>query len=286
MRRGRVDKGLFSVLSGVAWLLGSGCAPSLESMTPARTTPAGHLQIATSLSATTTSGDIRDAVDAIGDMNTSGGLTMAEIEEATEAAGAALVQPPSIGYQISLTYGLSRRFEVGARTSLNALRGFGRWQFLRVRPGIYGALGLGVSTYFFGPPVQAFVDEIEPTGYSRWDLDVPLSFGYSGRSFHLWGGPKLVVSSYDASVDLCIRKRSGNCVQEASIAVNGSATYLAGQAGIALGYSRFWVALELTVARVDTSANLVIARGAREEHDKFDKGGLAIAPALGLIAWF
>lgn len=253
-------------------------------MMPARTTPEGHLQITSSVEVTDTSGAIRESIDALEDLE-GGRMTREQISIAAEAASVALVQPPSIGYQLSASYGLTRRVELGVRTSMSAVRGWTRYQFLRASPGLYGAVGLGVSGYIYGFPIQQFTDQVRVTDYDRWDIDVPLSFGYSGRAFHIWAGPKLVLSDIGGSVTVCVDQDAGRCSSEANVSLDALARYVAGQLGIAVGWSQFFIAAELTVARVDTESTVSVTHGGVTESESFDADGVAITPAVGFILW-
>jgi hypothetical protein len=279
-----------SARAALAGLIGvialtSACAPSLSTMAPARVVPARHLQVTTSADITDTSGPIRDAFDGIEDI---GGdrMTQAEVERAADAATSALIQPPAVGYQLSLSYGLFERVEIGMRTSMNTVRGFGRVQLFKFAPGFYGVLGLGVSGYLYGFPIQNFTDRAEVQSFSRWDVDVPLHVGFSNRYVHLWGGPKMILSTYDATVAACVDRTSGRCAQSATVTLDGTAAYLGGQLGIAVGYRQFWVAAELTVARVGAEADLAIDNGRTETTRTFDREGLVLSPSVGVIAWF
>ena len=265
-----------------------GCTPTLSTLAPARTVPQGHVQLTTGVDIVTTSGELADAIAAGADMDNDGPLSAEDVRRGATAASAALVQPSSVGYQVSAAYGISRQLEVGVRSSMNTLRGHGRFQFLRVAPGIYGSVGVGVSTYLYGLPLQTLTDgEIESRSFSRLELDVPLSFGYSNRWLHLWAGPKLIVARYDAEFAACVAESdTGNCRREATGTLDGTVTYFAGQAGIALGWRQVWLAAELTIAHVDASADLHIVSGTRSESLQFDKTGLAVAPTIGLITWF
>jgi hypothetical protein len=257
-------------------------------MAPARTVPAGHLQLTTGVDIVTTSGELADAIEeGVQMMDNDGPLSKEEVRRAAIAGSAALVQPDSVGYQVSAAFGVSRHFEIGVRSSLNAVRGHVRWQFLRVAPGFYGSLGIGASAYLYGLPLQTLTDgEIENRSFGRRELDVPLTLGWSGRVAHFWFGPKLIVADYDAQFSACIAEGSRGCATEATATLDGTAIYYAAQAGIAVGYRQIWLAAELTVAHVDASADLNVRSGSRSENLPFEKSALALAPTIGLIAWF
>ena len=275
----RLRLGLSLCLAGAA-----ACAPSLATMAPARTVPAGHLQITSSADVTATSGPLRDAIDEL--ENVEGGrMSRADLELAAGAASVALVQPPSIGYQISVAYGLTREVEVGVRTSMSAVRGWTRYQFLRTSPGIYGAVGVGVAGYLYGFPIHQFHDGVRITDYGRFDVDVPLSFGFSSRAFHVWAGPKLMLSDVSGSVEVCVDQDAGRCSSEADVSLDALARYVAGQVGIAFGWSQFFVAAELTVARVETDATVSVSHAGVTDEQDLEADGVAISPSVGFILW-
>jgi hypothetical protein len=261
------------------------CSPSLGTLQPARTTPAGHLQMTTSFDVVDTSGEIRETLEAAKTMDIGSTLNAGEIERIADAAAIGLVQPPSIGYQISAAYGLNERFELGLRTSVSALRGHLRFQWLRVAPGVYGSLAAGVSGYLFGFPLQTVGDDVSLAGFMRWDFDFPLHIGYSNRWLHVWGGPKLVLSTYETDVSVCIDRTSGNCRRSAAAHASGTAAYITGQLGLALGYRRFWIAGEITVGRIGTSGGATITNGRRTDEGTFAHEGLVVAPSVGFIVW-
>ncbi len=254
-------------------------------MQPARTTPAGHVQITTSFDVVDTGGEIEETLDAAREMDLGPTLGANDLAQIADAATIALVQPPSIGYQIGASYGLTKRFELGVRTSVSAVRGHLRFQFLRVAPGVYGSIAAGVSGYLFGFPLQTVSDDIAVHGFTRWDFDFPLHLGYSGRYFHIWGGPKLVLSTYDADVSVCVDSRGGSCRSEAAIHAGGTAAYVTGQLGMAIGYERFWIAGEITVGRVGASGDATITNGRHTDEGSFAHEGLVVAPSVGLIVW-
>lgn len=271
----------------VALALAAGCSPTLSSLEPARTIPAGHVQVSSGLDVSLPSGDLRDALEAARGMGLGGGALSAQDANTLVRAGTAVVvQPPSVGGSVSAAVGVSRRFALSLRASGNAARAAIRWQFLRAAPGFYGALGVGMSTYFYGFPVQQFVPDLELDRFSRIELDVPLSFGWSGKVGHVWFGPKLVFSSYDARITACIDRAAAGCAHEATVGVDGTAFYFAGQFGAAIGWKRFWIAAELTVAYVNVGADVELSTGGRTMQQRVATDGIVLQPAVGFLAWF
>ncbi len=271
-------------LAAIAALAACACSPTLSTMQPARLVPPGHVQLGTSVEVSLPHGEVRDALDRA--RGVSGELTSAEVDVLADAATAALVHSPGLGLQISAAYGVSRRVELDARASMTAVRGGMRFQLVRARPGIYVALGVGVTHQFVGLPIQQFTSAAEVRSFSREELDVPLTAGFSSRAFHLWLGPKLVVARYAASVSACLDRQDGRCAMPATMTLDGTAAYLAGQIGIAIGWKSVWLAAELTVARLGVDATMQIDTATMHQAHTFGGGGLVLAPTVGLFAWF
>ena len=270
----------------VALALGSACSPTLSSLEPARTIPAGHVQVTSGLYVSLPSGDVRDALEGARGMGHGGGaLSPQDATTLVRAGTAVVVQPPSVGGSVSAAVGLSQRFALSLRASGNAARAAVRWQFLRVAPGFYGSLGVGVSTYFYGFPVQQFVSDLTLDDFSRVELDVPLSFGVSGKVGHLWFGPKLVFSRYDAHLTACLSPGDSGCAREATLGVGGTAFYVAGQLGAAIGWKRVWFAAELTVAYVSAGADVELSMGGHSSSHHISSDGVVLQPAVGLLVW-
>ena len=270
----------------VGLALSSACSPTLSSLEPARTIPAGHVQMSSGLDVSIPSGDIREALESAREMGLGGGALSAQDANTLVRAGTAVVvQPPSVGGSVSAAVGLSQRFALSLRASGNAARAAVRWQFLREKPGFYGALGLGVSTYFYGFPVQQFVDDLTLDSFSRVELDIPLSFGWSGRLGHVWFGPKLVFSNYDAQITACLDRADSRCTHEAVVGIGGTAFYFAGQFGAAIGWKNVWIAAELTVAYVSAGADVGLTAGGRDTQHRVSSDGIVLQPAIGLLLW-
>lgn len=264
-----------------------GCSPALNTLQPARTTPAGHLQVTGSADYVHTDGEIREAIGVVENADFGGRMSRAEVAEVVDAATVALIQPPSVGFSLAASYGLNERFEIGLRTSGAAVRGHVRFQWLRIAPGIYGSAGFGVSGYLFGFPLHTVSeDAVKVDGFTRFDFDIPIHLGYSGRYFHLWGGPKLVFSTYDAGLTICTDTRGIGCNRSSAVSLGGTAAYVTGQLGLAVGYRRFWIAAELTVGRVGASGDVGVTTGSRTDDGAYAHEGLVVSPSVGFIGWF
>lgn len=274
----------------MAWLAGVGmaaCTPGLTTMMPARLVPEGHVQVSTSTDLTLPSGRLFNMAKSLRQLPAETyELTLDEAASLAQGVAALLVQPPGLGGQVSVAYGVDRNVEVGAGTTINSVRGWGRWQFLRVRPGFYGAFGLGLSSYFFGFPLGRVTDIASVRGHFRRQVEVPLQFGLSGRSGHLWFGPKWVHADYGIHVAACLNQVNTGCKRRGAMKMRGTTSYLGGQLGAALGYRRWWIMAELTVARLYARAELDVEVDEVRKVARFQENGVNVVPALGLLLWF
>jgi hypothetical protein len=248
--------------------------------------PAGHTQLSTSVRVTPPTGISGETLDSVRALEGVGRRpTPVQLEQIATAATAAVVQPPSADGELALAYGLSERFELDARVGSTSA-GLGlRVQLLRVRPGIYAAVGAMASLSFNEFPVERFTDRARVESFRRQDFAFPLTLGYSRRRIHLWGGPKVVLSRFRSNIAACMNRRDSGCRSEAELRASGFATYVAGQFGLAVGSNRFWVAAELTVARARIRADLDVEMGGSSMQGNFDRRGMVLTPAIGLILW-
>jgi hypothetical protein len=262
-------------------------------MEPARIVPQGHIQVTGVLGGSLPAGDLLATIDDIGDIEVGPDSTLSDDAVRTLARGSAIVfiHPPGVNAHVGIAYGITRNFEIGMRGSPDAVRGWTRWQFLRVKPGIYGALGLGLGTYFEGFPVEDFTDlarsdpEVaEP--YRRYEVDMPLQVGISGRSGHLWLGPKFMFADYDVAASVCGVRAEESCIDWGTMGITGTVEYFGGQIGGAIGYEQIWLAAEITAMDLSVDAMLDIDVADTREVLRYRTEGVAFSPAIGVIGWF
>ena len=270
----------------MAGLGASGCGASLTSMQPARLTPESHLAMTTSLAVNAPVGSAGDTLDALQALDeVVGVLEPREIQLLADAVNAGSLSPPMVDPSVRLAYGVSRYFEVGARVGGSHVGVSARVQVLRIAPGIYASLGFELSSALSTLPINRFNDRVFVERYRRLDVGLPLMLGYSSSRAHLWAGPKLLFSRVRTRGHLCVREND-ECADRVEFRGSGSLRHVAGQLGVALGKRRFWIALELTIARLRGNGTVRGHRGATEESYTYDPDGRVIQPALGLIAWF
>lgn len=273
------------VLAAIVSLLGA-CSTSLTSLQPARTTPVGHVAVTTSAQVTPPvglPGEVRDDLDAL--RGRGGNPSEARMREIAGLAGVALLAPPAGDGQLAVAAGLTKRLELNARARTTSAGAGLRFQWLRRSPGFYGAIGLNVDASFRAFPIERFASRVDLRSFRRVDVSIPLVLGYSRKHVHVWGGPKLVWSRASASFDYCARRVDGECVTDVPIDARGTALFTAGQLGVALGSSRFWVAFELTIARARVRADLDLQMSGEAMEHAVDRRGRVVTPALGLILW-
>lgn len=268
-------------------LLLLGCSSSLSTMQPARTLTAGEVRAVSSVSITPPIGMVEDTWDSLH------ALADGELDQPNQAEGIAelatqaLVQPPSLDGNFALAVGLADRLELNARVgTVSAGAGF-RIQWMRRDAdgdgsGFYGALGANVDIGFNSFPLERFTDRIDVRAFRRVDYSVPLVVGYSSEHVNLWAGPKLVISSFDAKVGICLGSGDA-CGREAQLHAEGRARYYAGHFGVAFGGRRFWLAAELTIARARIEADLDIEMPRRTTETRRAFEGRVVTPALGLM---
>ncbi len=260
----------------------AGCAPTLSTFVPAKTTPKGAVRASAGLGGSIPLGQIGNALDAADTAVSNaeeGQLTDEEKDQLTTDAAAVTLSPPSVAYEVQARYGLSDRFDAGVRFATGALRADGRFMFIAPeRPGQFGAsIGVGASVYTFKIPVPKPFDRVvEADDYRRYELDVPLLFGWSWPFAHVWFGPKALFATYSAGLSIAF-------VDEARVVdVSGTSVYVGGQAGAAIGYKHAWLGFELTVMHLIGNATIETPAGTLEA----DFSGPVVQPTLGLLLQF
>ncbi len=272
-----------SLLSLLAVMLMSACAPA-GLLQPARQVPEGRLQVTTQASVTLPSGLARETVDEAraADENISGTLNRSELTELTNAMSGLLLHPPGGDAQLSLAYGASKRVEIGARVGGMGGGAWARFQFLRMRPGIYGSFGISTHFAFAATPIDRFTEDIEVGHARRQELSFPLTLGYSRRHVHLWVGARVSLARHDAAATACV---SGDCAERADIDLDARTAYFGGELGAAFGTGRFWFSFGLSVGQMRSRAQIDAEMLGRRMEEEINRRGLLLTPSLGLIFW-
>lgn len=276
----------------VVGALSLGCTTSLTTLTPAQTTPGGHVRMSGAVAINAPVGklldDVLEAKDRVSAIEDGEMATPDDVKLISETAVAVVATPPTAMADIAGRVGLTDRFDLGFRYSGGSLRGDVRFQFLGSTEDddtFFGSVGLGAGLFVFGSklPVPAEYEEVlEIENNGQYQLDASVLFGPSGRFGHLWLGPKFVMSSYDTDARITL---SG--VPEQHLSITGTNLYYGGQVGFALGFQFIWVMFELTVVGVSTNTDADAGAAGAFLGDLGGKStGLIIYPAGGLLLQF
>lgn len=262
-----------------------GCAPALSSFTPAHVAPRKHVQAALGMDVSVPTGTISDVVAAGESLSRAARqreLSDAEQEQLFRAGAALALNPPSATPHLGVAYTLLDHFEVAGRYSIGALRIGARYQLLeQERHGVDLSAGVGGARYVYEFPVSDQLPLIELKEFTRWQVDLPLLVGKHGTWYRVWGGPRLLFTFYGTELTFEQPAISGASSEQVVLAsLDGTATYLGGQVGGALGYKHVFFGFELTCAKFWTNANLTLPGNQREvELDSF-----IIYPGFALMA--
>jgi hypothetical protein len=267
-------------------LLVSGCAATLSGFQPAHVPAQGHVAAEVGWDVSAPTGTITRTFDAgktLARAADSRTLTDSERRQLIEAGANLALDPPAFVMHAGVSFVPIRQWELSLRWSSGAWRGGFRHQFLTMeRHGLDLSAGLGISRFSYEFPIHEIIKVVRLDDLTRWSLDVPLLVGKHGSWYRLWGGPRLIFSRYDTAMTLSLPAAGGGAPEVVAASVGGNATFVGGQAGVALGYRYLFVGFELTIVRLISHAHLELA-GQRQDADL---GGLIIYPGIALMGEF
>ena len=258
-----------------------GCAPALSTFQPAHVAPAGHILAEGGLEVAIPTGAILDGLDTAKGLGTRAQngemLTDAQKLQILDAGVNLVVNAPAIGPHLGIAYTLIDRVEANLRFAGQAFRFGGRYQILKRDSGPFDmTVGLGVSRFSYEFPISDQIPVLKLDDFSRWQIDVPLLIGTSHDFVRVWAGPKLLLTWFETQLTLQIPN-------DVSVArFDGHATYLGGQAGLALGYKHAFVAVELTIAESFGSARTTVAGFNPPSHET-KISTLIVYPSIGIM---
>lgn len=260
-----------------------GCAPALSTMRPAHVAPKGHFQAELGMDVSIPTGTIVDVVEAGSALVSAAenrDLSEPERREVFEAGVALAFNPPSVTQHIALAYTPLENWDVALRYSISAFGLMSRYQILHAKKhGVDFSAGLGISRYVYEFPVSSVLGILELEDYTRWQFEVPLQFGKSGSWYRVWGGPRVMFTTFGTSLKLSIPFTDD--VELASF--SGTGVYLGGQIGAALGYKYVFFGVELTMVELLSGGELN-AFGNQLLDTKVNS--FLIYPSFGLMAEF
>jgi len=262
----------------------TGCAPSLATLQPAHVAPRGHLQVAAGLEVAVPTGTLVNAVDAGRDLARAGQSQSLSAEQQGRLFDAGVTfaaSPVAVVPHFAVAFGIAERTEVGLRYTGDAWRLGGRYQLLaHERDPLDMVVGLGLARAATAVPVGDVLPVLSVDDFTRWTGDLSLLVGTSRSWFRVWAGPKLVYTRFDT------RLRADLYMNERELATfEGHGFYYGGQGGVALGYSKLFLGVELTLMELSGTASTsatTLANGARTT----DISGFVVYPAVALMGEF
>ncbi|XXX80163.1 hypothetical protein WMF30_15465 [Sorangium sp. So ce134] len=273
----------FAVLS----LWACGCAPALSTLQPAHVADKGHVQAELGLDVSIPTGAIASVVDAgvvLAHVAESRELTDPERQTLFEAGGALALNPPSVTPHLGIGYTALDRWELNLRTTGSALRLGTRYQLLkRDKHGVDLTAGAGVGLYVMEFPVGSILGIVELEDFTRWQLDLPIQIGRAGTWYRVWGGPRLMFTTFGTSLAVDLPAFTGYPGERELASFSGTGLYVGGQAGVALGYKHVFLGFELTLAEIFSSGELAVLG---ERVVEVDLDSFIIYPSMGLMLEF
>ncbi|HEX2659599.1 MAG TPA: hypothetical protein VHU40_15050 [Polyangia bacterium] len=270
----------------VLWCTLGGCAPSMVSLQPAHVAPKGSLTVAAGLEIGVPTGRIVDVVDtgetlAKSCANGSCQLTDDQKRQIFDAGVNLASNPPSVGQHLAVNYSVADDTELGLRWAGQNWRLGARRQLLHHQDAAFDLVaGLGVARGTTSIPLSDVLPVLKIDDFTRWTFDLPVMLGTSRDWFRVWGGVKLVYSRFDTRMHLELD------TQDRTVAsFEGKALYVLGQGGLAIGYRKVFLAVELTMGEGSGSAtaNIPELAGAMRTTDI---SGFVVYPAFALLGEF
>ncbi|WP_438028441.1 hypothetical protein [Sorangium sp. So ce233] len=264
-----------------------GCAPALSTFQPAHVAEKGHVQAELGLDVSIPTGAITSVIDAglvLADVAESRELSERERQTLFEAGGALALNPPSVTPHIGIGYTALDRWELNLRYTGSALRLGTRYQLLkRDKDGVDLTAGVGVGRYVVGFPVVSVLGIVELGDFTRWQIDLPIQIGTAGTWYRVWGGPRLMFTTFGAALAADLPAFTGYPGEHEIASFSGTGLYVGGQAGVALGYKHVFLGFELTLAELFTGGELSVLG---ERAVAVDLDSFIIYPSVGLMVEF
>ncbi|MCX5742796.1 MAG: hypothetical protein NT062_09895 [Proteobacteria bacterium] len=258
------------------------CAPALSSFQPAHVAPKGHVGIELGVDVsvpTGTIGKVVDAGQALANAASDRALTDDERDTVIEAGATLALAPPAPVTHLGATYVPAAGWELGLRFQSGGWRVGMRHQLLRQEDsGVDLTVGIGASRFAYEFPVSDVLGILELDDFTRYSFDLPIVVGQHTRIYRWWAGPRLVFDTYGSSLTFTQPAIGGSPDATTLASIDGKSAFVGGQVGFAIGFARVFVALELTIVKLSSTAHLAILDATRD----FDIGGVVIYPGLAI----
>jgi hypothetical protein len=262
----------------------SACAPSLATLQTAQVAPRGHATAAMGLEVGVPIGTLPAFISVGRGLARQGQrgntLTDAQKWQVFDAGVNLLLEGATVGADFALTYTPLDRFEVGLRYTGGAWRVGFRYQLLdHLRAPFDLTVGVGLSRFAYPLPLSNDLPGLSIDDFSRWQLDIPILVGTSRDWFRVWGGPKVLLTSFSTQLRLSLPN------DDIVARFDGDASFVGAQGGFAIGYRKLFVAFELTLAEGFGTAHLTAPSLSPPTHDT-TLSNFVVFPALGFLGEF
>lgn len=267
--------------------LSLGCAPALSTFHPAHVAEKGHFQAELGMDIAIPTGTIEDVIEAgiaLVDVASTRELQDDEKRKLFDAGIALSLNPPSVVQHIALAYTPLENWEIGLRYSVSQIRLGSRYQILEYKKHkVDLSIGAGVARYVFDLPVNSIIGLVELDDFSRWQFDFPIQVGKSGDWYRVWGGPRIMLTTFGTSLTMNLPAVTGYPGEVELASFSGTGAYIGAQGGVALGYKYVFFAVELTLAQLLSGGELTALGQKRLE---VDLDSFIVYPAFGLMFEF
>ncbi len=264
----------------------SGCAAALSSFQPAHVASKGSVRVETGMDVSVPTGTIFKVVDAgktLAGAADDRELTDAERAQVIEAGMNLALTPPAPVTHVGVTYTPLQDWEVGVRYASGGWRlGMRRQLLHQAAHTVDLTVGIAVGRFAYEFPVNDVLGVLTLDDFTRYSLEIPIVVGQHADWYRWWGGPRLVLHRFSTALTFTQPPVGGAPASATLASVDGTGAFVGAQGGIALGYRTLFVAFELTVVQLVSSARLEIV-GAGQE---LDLSGLVIYPGIALMGEF
>lgn len=261
----------------------AGCATSLSGFQPAHVAPKGHFQGEAGVDVSVPTGTIPTLIDtakALVSTARQRQLTPEERERLLTAGVNLALDPPAAVTHAAVAYVPLTGWEVALRYASGGWRLGSRYQLLEQDlHGVDLTAGVGLGRFSYSFPVGDIIGILQLDDFVRWSADVPVLVGKRGSFYRVWGGPRVLLARYSAALRLDLPAVAGAAAETVLASTEGDAGFFGILAGAAVGWRHVFLAVELSVVRLFSTAHLTIPGGRRD----VDLGGWIIYPGVALM---
>ncbi len=269
-----------------ACVTASACAPLTTTMRPAEVLEPGEVHVGLALDTVIPVTGVLDAIDladtAYEVVESGESLSEEQMVDVASAVAGLVANSPAFTPEVAVAVGLAQRLEAGLRLTANTGRLGMRYQVLRDEDnGVDMSIGLGATAHATPELDLKILGKLDS---SRFDIDAPILFGWTGTIGHFWFGPRLYWSTMRTDFHFDAGLPVG-----AEAFAEQTGLYVGGQVGASIGYEHLFLAAELTVTQYVGTASVGIdvdVVDPLEIRREIDISGLVLTPSIGLLFRF